>query len=88
MPTRDKVPTRFLARGAGIGLEYLNPTQASGGTEEHLGPGPDMHVASHPDVTRFLKGVSQVNPSVVHRFPSWDLQLVLDALTKPPFEPM
>lgn len=34
----------------------------------------------------FLKGVSQINPLTVHRFPTWDLHLVLDGLTKKPLE--
>lgn len=39
-----------------------------------------------PTVHRFLKGAFNLKPPTVHRYPSWDLPKVLDALTKTPFE--
>ncbi|XP_070597157.1 histone deacetylase 7 isoform X17 [Erythrolamprus reginae] len=42
----------------------------------------------HPWVKDFLRGASNQHSPPIRRFPSWDLQLVLKALTKPPFEPL
>ncbi|XP_070582571.1 uncharacterized protein [Erythrolamprus reginae] len=42
----------------------------------------------HPWIKDFLKGAANTNPPPIHRFPSWDLSLVLKALTGPPFEPL
>lgn len=36
----------------------------------------------------FLRGASNLRPGPVHRYPSWDLPRVLDALTRAPFEPL
>ncbi|XP_061479227.1 uncharacterized protein LOC133383133 [Rhineura floridana] len=49
---------------------------------------PGDHISSHPFIKRFLKGVSLRSPAVVHRFPSWSLPKVLQALQRPPFEPI
>ncbi|XP_029140096.1 ephrin type-A receptor 7 [Protobothrops mucrosquamatus] len=45
-------------------------------------------LAHHPRIRAFLKGACNTRPPVVHRYPSWELPLVLRALTKPPFEPI
>ena len=45
-------------------------------------------VGSHTLVTRFLRGVRRRNPLQAVRHPSWDLTLVLEALRRPPYEPM
>ncbi|XP_053138354.1 uncharacterized protein LOC128339002 [Hemicordylus capensis] len=37
---------------------------------------------------RFLRGATLLSPPVFHRFPSWNLNLVLRALQEPPFEPI
>ncbi|XP_039192289.1 uncharacterized protein LOC120305049 [Crotalus tigris] len=42
----------------------------------------------HPLVRSFLKGATNARPPTVHRYPSWDLHQVLQALIAPPFEPM
>jgi len=42
----------------------------------------------HPLATRFIKGMTRIFPSVKSRHPKWNLQLVLQALRGPPFEPM
>lgn len=42
----------------------------------------------HPHVRMFLRGVVLLNPLVVHCVPSWDLPLVLKALSRLLFEPM
>lgn len=47
---------------------------------------PDGPRGKHPLWTRFLKGVQRLRPPRVQPFPSWDLYIVLEALTKAPFE--
>ncbi|XP_053116922.1 uncharacterized protein LOC128329542 [Hemicordylus capensis] len=42
----------------------------------------------HPHITRFLRGATNLAPPVLRRFPTWDLNKVLNALPKPPFEPI
>ncbi|XP_063079934.1 uncharacterized protein LOC134469834 [Engraulis encrasicolus] len=45
-------------------------------------------VGKHPLVSRFMKGVRRLRPPTKQTFPSWDLSVVLDELSEPPFEPM
>ncbi len=45
-------------------------------------------VGRHPLVTRFLRGALRLRPPVRSHVPPWDLALVLEALCKPPFEPL
>ena len=53
----------------------------------HVKVGGDT-VGSHRLVTQFLKGARRLHPPRPPRVPSWDLDVVLDALCRPPFEPM
>ena len=39
------------------------------------------------DVSQFLRGIHNLRPTVKCVVPRWDLQVVLKALTEPPFEP-
>ncbi|XP_034265069.1 collagen alpha-1(III) chain-like [Pantherophis guttatus] len=45
-------------------------------------------LSSRSLIRLFLRGASNLRPGSIHRYPSWDLPLVLDALTKAPFEPL
>ncbi len=45
-------------------------------------------VGRHPLVTRFLRGALRLRPPVRSRIPPWDLAVVLNALCRPPFEPI
>lgn len=45
-------------------------------------------LSQHPRVRCFFRGASNLRPPPVHRYPSWDLSLVLQALTAPPFKPL
>ncbi len=45
-------------------------------------------VGKHPLVIRFLRGALMTRPPVRSRVPTWDLAVVLEALCKPPFEPI
>ncbi len=45
-------------------------------------------VGKDPLITRFLHSVMRPRPRVRSRVPPWDLAVVLEALCKPPFEPI
>ncbi|KAL2077870.1 hypothetical protein ACEWY4_027374 [Coilia grayii] len=45
-------------------------------------------VGQHTLVSRFMKGVRRLRPVIRLRAPTWDLTLVLKAMTGPPFEPI
>ncbi|XP_072001077.1 uncharacterized protein [Engystomops pustulosus] len=48
----------------------------------------DQPLADHRWVKRFIAAANRIRPQVLKRVPSWDLSLVLDALSRPPFEPL
>lgn len=52
---------------------------------EGLGGGP---VFAHPLVKRFLQGVRRLRPATRTSVPQWELPLVLEALTRDPYEPL
>ena len=45
-------------------------------------------VFSVPLMRTYLEGVKRLRPVVIQRSPPWELSVVLDALTGPPFEPL
>ncbi|KAL0148327.1 hypothetical protein M9458_056389 [Cirrhinus mrigala] len=47
-----------------------------------------LSVGKNPLVTRFLRGALRLRPPVRPRIPTWDLSVVLEALCRPPFEPI
>ncbi|KAI2645466.1 Transposon Ty3-G Gag-Pol polyprotein [Labeo rohita] len=47
-----------------------------------------LSVGRNPLVTRFLRGALRLRPPVRPRVPPWDLSVVLEALCRPPFEPV
>ncbi|XP_049927771.1 uncharacterized protein LOC126407128 [Epinephelus moara] len=53
----------------------------------HLGPG-DKTPGQHPLVGSFMKGVRRKHPVSRPLVPLWDLSVVLDALSRHPFEPL
>ena len=48
----------------------------------------NVPVGQHPHLIRLLKGVFVSRPPVSRLVPDWDLMKVLNALQKPPFEPL
>ena len=74
----------FLDRGLGLSSVKVNLAAISA---YHLGVN-DGPVSEHPLVRQFMKGVLHLRPVVRSLVPSWDLTVVLDALTKEPFEPL
>lgn len=53
-----------------------------------LCPDLDRSLTTEPLIQKFQKGATNLHPSTVHRYPAWDLPLVLQALTQTPFEPL
>ncbi|XP_047205458.1 uncharacterized protein LOC124857918 [Girardinichthys multiradiatus] len=53
----------------------------------HVGFG-DKTVGQHPLVCQFMKGARRLRPVSRSLTPSWDLPMVLDALSRAPFEPL
>ncbi|XP_073687910.1 uncharacterized protein [Garra rufa] len=47
-----------------------------------------VSVGRHPLIGRFMKGVRRLRPVSKRLVPSWDLSMVLNALTQTPFEPL
>lgn len=56
-------------------------------SDRHEGYGGNT-VGFQPLVRRYLKGARRLCPSRARLIPSWDLSIVLKALTEPPFEPL
>lgn len=48
----------------------------------------DGPVSHHPLVCRFMKGARRLHPVSKPLVPTWDLSLVLGAVSQPPFEPL
>ncbi|XP_078250106.1 uncharacterized protein LOC144589410 [Pogona vitticeps] len=49
---------------------------------------PSSRFFSHPTVKAFLKGLIHLRPPLKPLMPQWSLNLVLNALMRPPFEPL
>lgn len=45
-------------------------------------------LAQHPLIRCFLRGAANLCPPVLHRYPTWDLSIVLNSLTGSPYEPL
>ncbi|XP_032075361.1 uncharacterized protein LOC116510084 [Thamnophis elegans] len=53
-----------------------------------LAPEGHHSLSRHPTIHSFLRGATNLSPPMVHRYPTWDLNVVLQALVEPPFEPL
>lgn len=78
----------FLQEGLELDLSTNTLRRQIVALRSTLQEGLGVTTASHTDVTRFLKGVSQIIPPVVHKFSTWDLHLALGGLIKKSFEPL
>ncbi len=78
-------------------LEFLQDRFASGlssytfnvymaAISAHHSPVGNQSLGRNPLVTRFLRGIGRLRPRVRPRMPTWDLAVVLEALSKVPFE--
>lgn len=50
--------------------------------------GQQWHIGGHSLVSSFLKGVQKLHPLIATGTPAWGLPLMLDALCRPPYEPL
>ncbi|KAI2667921.1 hypothetical protein H4Q32_004531 [Labeo rohita] len=83
----------------GTVLEFLQDRLSAGLTHSTLkvyvaaiaayhAPLGGLSVGKNPLVTRFLRGALRLRPPVRPHVPTWDLSVVLEALCRPPFEPI
>lgn len=79
---------RFLRVGLLKGLTPNTLRRQVAALSSVLSCGGLTSLACHPGVRQFLRGASNIRPPVVHRYPTWDLTKVLQALTREPFEPL
>ncbi len=78
----------FLQYLMNVGLEFNSiNVYRSAISRFHFGVD-GLPVGKHPLVSRFMKGVFNVKPTVKVLLPSWKLDVVFDVLQKPPFEPL
>ncbi|XP_058014842.1 uncharacterized protein LOC131185882 [Ahaetulla prasina] len=78
----------FLQRGLDSGLATNTLKRQVAAISTVLRCGSLVSLSKEPLIQQFFRGANNVNPPVVHRFPSWRLNAVLNALTKAPFEPL
>ncbi|XP_077152136.1 uncharacterized protein LOC143816067 [Ranitomeya variabilis] len=87
-PLGDKAPIsailEFLQKGWELGLA-VNTLRVH---VSALGALYNSDIAGNRWVARFIRACQRSNPIHIVRIPPWDLNLVLDALTEPPFEPL
>ncbi|XP_077141331.1 uncharacterized protein LOC143815058 isoform X1 [Ranitomeya variabilis] len=82
-PSINKI-LEFLQKGLeqGLAVSTLKVQIAA------LGALYNQNIAANPWIIRFVKAVTRSKPVVTQKMPSWDLNLVLSALSGPPFEPI
>lgn len=79
---------KFLQKGLDGGLSHNTLRRQVATFSSVLGGKGHSSLSHLPLVKRFLKGAANLRPPPVHRFPTWDLPLVLKALTGSPFKPL
>ncbi|XP_060550099.1 uncharacterized protein LOC132712496 [Pantherophis guttatus] len=89
-PTSADIPDilDFLQAGLDRGLASSTLRRQTTALSTVLTCPPYQSLSHHPRIRGFLHGAMNLQPPTVHRYPSWDLPLVLQALTLPPFEPL
>lgn len=89
-PTSADIPDimDFLQLGLDKGLAASTLHRQTAALSTVIMCPPYTSLPHHPLVQGFLHRVTNMCPPTVHRYPSWDLSLVLQALTSPPFEPL
>lgn len=89
-PTTASVPVvlRFLQDGFDKGLAP-NTLHRQVAALHSILPGPSDHLLTQDrHITIFLRGATNVRSPVIHRYPTWDLLLVLQVLMSPSFKPL
>ncbi|XP_058032210.1 uncharacterized protein LOC131194794 [Ahaetulla prasina] len=89
-PTQAEVPhiIGFLQGGLDSGLSSNTLRRQVAAISSVLTCTTSDSLAIHPVIRRFLRGASNLRSPTDHRYPPWDLNKVLSALTKQPFEPL
>ncbi|XP_060545540.1 uncharacterized protein LOC132711180, partial [Pantherophis guttatus] len=89
-PTSASVPDIlvFLQDGFDKGLAPSTLKRQVAALSTVLSKEATIPLTLDPSIKGFLKGASNIRPTMIHRYPTWDLTLVLQALTSPPFEPL
>ncbi len=78
----------FLQARFSAGLSHSTLRVYVAAIASYHAPMGGQSVGKDPLITRFLRGVMRLRPRVRSRVPPWDLAVVLEALCKPPFEPI
>ncbi len=78
----------FLQARSSAGLSHSTLRVYVAAIVAYHAPMGGQSVGKDPLITRFLRGVMRLRPRVRSRVPPWDLAVVLEALCKPPFEPI
>ncbi len=78
----------FLQARFSAGLSHSTLRVYVAAIASYHAPVGGQSVGKDPLIIRFLRGVLRLRPRVRSRVPPWDLAVVLEALCKPPFEPI
>ncbi len=78
----------FLQARFSAGLSHSTLRVYVAAIASYHAPMGGQSVGKDPLIIRFLRGVLRLRPRVRSRVPPWDLAVVLEALCKPPFEPI
>jgi hypothetical protein len=78
----------FLQARLSAGLAHSTLKVYVAALSAYHAPLSGQSVGRHPLVTRFLRGALRLRPPARSRVPTWDLAVVLEALCRPPFEPI
>ncbi len=78
----------FLQAWFSAGLSHSTLRVYVAAIASYHAPMGGQSVGKDPLITRFLRGVMRLRPRLRSRVPPWDLAVVVEALCKPPFEPI
>ncbi|KAL0147122.1 hypothetical protein M9458_057646, partial [Cirrhinus mrigala] len=78
----------FLQAHFSTGLSHSTLKVYVAAISAYHAPLAGMPVGKDPPVVRFLRGVLRLRPPTRPHIPTWDLAVVLEALCRPPFEPI
>ncbi|XP_070803767.1 uncharacterized protein [Pituophis catenifer annectens] len=78
----------FLRDGFDRGLAHSTLRRHVAALSTALSSPSGRPLTQHPVIKKFLRGARLLRPSSIHRYPTWDLPKVLNALTETPFEPL
>ncbi|KAL0150783.1 hypothetical protein M9458_053901 [Cirrhinus mrigala] len=81
-------PDRSAPGSSGEGLAHSTLRVYLAAISAYHAPLGGLSVGKDPLVVRFLRGALRLRPPVRPRVPTWDLAVVLEALCRPPFEPI